>query len=458
MKSAVVFCLGFFLLTGCQTALELPKPERFDDIKRVAPMAEQRRLAFAGGMFDLKRGDLYVAYPYWHWSVPNVNVGLYICNTGLAFRLANSLGYWDEDENIFKEEWADEGGVYVERTLARLGYDIKQRRRSFFQDQLRRPSAELLLSMRIIDMKMNLCYIHSPMVGVFMGRAGGNGVVTIEWEVFDTIREQILGSFITQGYGAVDEPLQAGDKALLMSAIQDAAENLGHSKWFHQIMTTMDPVDLIPPTKYQPMKLTSSNRTYYKPIQNQYSIIRRGVISVRAERSSHGAGFFLNNEGYALTSAGVVGDAKNVQIMDANGTKYQARVLRRDERRDVALIKADIKDNMALPISKSTWVNLAETVYAIGTPFSNSYRTTITKGIISARRYHIHNGMSYIQASISTAPGFGGGPLTDESGNVIGISTIQSTNAQESNFSLFVPIDEALKALNIQIEKETFIK
>lgn len=457
MKSFFIFCIGFsLLLTGCQTALDLPKPTYPSDIDRVSPEIEQRRIAFAGGIFDLRRGDLYVAYPYWHWSVPNVNVGFFICNTGSSFRFSRSLGYWDEDENIFKEEWPDEGGTYVERALAKLGYDVKQRRRSFFKDQLKKPSAELLLSMRIIDMKMNMCYIHSPMIGSFLERSGGNGVVTIEWEVFDTIREKILGSFVTKGYGAVDEPLQAGEKALLMNAIQDAAENLGRGKWFYQIMTTMDPVELIPETIYEPLKLTTWSKPYHKPIQNQYAFIRKGIISVRAEKTSLGSGFFLNNEGYALTTAGVVGDADIVQIMDINGTKYQARVLRRDERRDVALIKADIKDNKSLPISTSNWSSLAETVYAIGTPFSNSYRATITKGIISAHRYMVHNGMSYIQASINTAPGFSGGPLTDENGNVIGIATTLSTNAQESNFSLFVPIDEALKALNIQLEQETF--
>ena len=97
-----------------------------------------------------------------------------------------------------------------------------------------------------------------------------------------------------------------------------------------------------------------------------------------------------------------------------------------------------------------------EDVFAVGTPFSNSYRATIVKGIISAMRYHVHQGNRFIQADVPTAPGFSGGPLTDEYGNVIGLSQTISDTATETNFSLFIPIKDALKALNITIEEESF--
>lgn len=436
-------------------ALDIQQPETNSDFQKISKNTEQRKIAFAGGLFDLSRGELYAVYPYWHWSVPNVNVGLYICNPTLEHRLSRSQAFWNEDDNIFGD-WPDETGTKVEKALSELGYNIKKHRRSYFADKINKPRADLLLSMRVTDMKFNLCYVHSPLLWRSMNRSGGNGIITVEWEVFDAVREKVLGSFTTQGYGHIDEPLQAGDKALFLSAVSDATENLGKSEWFKKIMTTMDPLDLIPKTNYTPLILKTREKESFQPIRNRFAFARKAIITVRTEYDKQGSGFFINNEGYALTTATIVGDADTVQIMDSSGIKYVAKVIRTDERRDVALIKADLKDNFALHISKAKETDLVEDVFAVGTPFSNSYRATIVKGIISAMRYHVHQGNRFIQADIPTAPGFSGGPLTDEYGNVIGLSQTISDTASETNFSLFIPIKDALKALNITIEEESF--
>ena len=449
------FGLLFLFLSGCQMALDIPKPENTNNPPKISRETEQRKIAFDGCVFDMPRGELYAVYPYWHWSVPNVNVGFYICNPTLEHRLSRSQAFWNEDDNIFGE-WPNETGTKVERALADFGYNIKQHRRSYFSDRVNKPKADLLLSMRVADIKFNMCYVHSPFSFRSFNRSGGNGIITVEWEIFDTVREKILGSFTTQGYGHIDEPLQAGDKALFLSAVTNAAENLGKSDWFYKIMTTMDPLDLIPKTAHIPLTLKTREKESHQSFRNRFAFARKAIITVRTEYDTQGSGFFINNEGYALTTAAIVGDAQTVQVMDSGGTKYVAQVIRTDERRDVALIKADIKDNSALPISSAKETDLIEDVFAVGTPFSNSYRATIVKGIISALRYHVHQGNRFIQADIPTAQGFSGGPLTDEYGNVIGLSRTIPSTATETNFSLFIPIKDALKALNIKIETEDF--
>ena len=94
-------CLILIGLSGCQMALDIQQPETNSDFQKISKNTEQRKIAFAGGLFDLSRGDLYAVYPYWHWSVPNVNVGLYICNPTLEHRLSRSQAFWNEDDNIF---------------------------------------------------------------------------------------------------------------------------------------------------------------------------------------------------------------------------------------------------------------------------------------------------------------------------------------------------------------------
>ncbi len=443
------------LLGGCQSPFPRSEYKKPNDIEHISAHQEQRRIAFEGGFLALKRGEPYITYPYWRWDVPNVNVGMYVCNLASQYRFSRSTAYWDEDEQVFKK-WTEETGTYIENALSDLGYDIKKTRESYFKDNSYRPTAELLLAMKVTDLKFNLCHAHSAFLGQDLERSAGNGEVTIEWEVWDSIREKLLGSYITKGYGEVDDLVQAGDKTVFIRAIRDAASNLGRTKWFYDIMTTMDPVDLLPTTQFEKLIIPNAQEIYHKPIQRRYTIARRAIISVRSEGNKYSSGFFINSTGFALTNAQTVGDAKRVQIMDSNGTKYQAKVLRVDYRRDVALIQADITDNRALPIAAEDNIDALTDVYAIGTPFSNSYRATITKGIISNHRYSVFQGLNYIQASIPTAPGYNGGPLIDEYGNVIGMSVSIADNKQESNFSRFIPIYDALKTLNIELKTDTF--
>ncbi|MBO4674956.1 MAG: trypsin-like peptidase domain-containing protein, partial [Elusimicrobiaceae bacterium] len=371
MRFWVLFLL---LLTGCQTALKLPQPDTSADTSHpLTKGTSQRQIAFAGGLFDLERGDLYVAYPYWHWSVPNVETGFYTCNSTLKHRFARSQGYWNEDDNIFGS-WPDETGNIIEKALSAQGYNIRETRKSYFEKIAHKPRAELLLSLRVTDIKMNICHIHEPLTFHSLGRSGGEGTVTVTWEVFDTIREQILDSYTTQGYGHVDEPLQNGEKAVFLAAVKDAARNLGASDWFKHLMTTADPVDLLPKSNYKPLTLNTKARPFHGPIRDHFATVRKAVLTVHADLDSTGSGFFISNSGHALTAAKVVGDAQFVQISDTNGTKYRAQVLRTDLRRNVALLKADIQDNFALPVATKDYPDALATVYAIGTPFSASYR------------------------------------------------------------------------------------
>ena len=447
MRFVVLFLLA---LTGCQTALDLPVTEPSAGASHpVASGTSQRQIAFAGGLFDLNRGDLYVAYPYWHWSVPNVETGFYICNPTLKHRLARSQGYWNEDDNIFGS-WPDETGSIIEKVLHKQGYNIRETRNSYFEKVSHKPRAELLLSLRVTDIKMNICHIHEPITLHSLERSGGFGSIQVEWEIYDTIRERVLDSYTTHGYGHVDEPLQNGEKAVFLYAVQDAAQNLGQSDWFKHIMTTLDPADLIPKSNYKPLTLTTKARPFHEPVRDHFATMRKAVLTIHADLDSEGSGFFISNSGHALTSARVVGDAQFVQISDTNGTKYRAQVLRTDLRHNVALIKADIQDNFSLPVLETDFPKSLDNVYAIGTPAETSYRATITKGIVSANRYRSRQNLPLIQASIPTANGYAGGPLTDEFGNVIGITYTQEQ--AETNFSLFLPISDALQSLNIKLQ------
>lgn len=446
------------MLAGCQRALPLPDVVKSPDMSPLSAHTQQRRIAFDGGLFDLERETPYIAYPYWRFSVPNVRVGVYICNPTLTYRLSRSQRYWDEDDNLFGS-WPAEAGTRIERALSRLGYDITEHRRSYFHDKYKRPRAELLLSLRITDIRLNVCHLFTPVLIQSQHQAGGNGVITAEWEVYDLIRRRVIGTFTTRGYGHVDDPVNSGDKAIFIRAVADAADNLGRREDFRRLITATDPAELWPAAAYTPLTLSTRARPSYKPVRDQFYRIRRAVLTVQADEAGQGSGFFINDDGYALTAAEVVGDAQTVQITDTAGTRYAAHVVRVDLRHHVALIKADIRDNMALPIARTEELTPTDTVYAVGTPFENGYRATLTKGIIGTLRYSPRDDLTLIQADITTGPGSAGGPLLNDTGNVLGITLApglarddnEPASTDETDFSRFIPIADALAALKLSL-------
>ena len=162
----------------------------------------------------------------------------------------------------------------------------------------------------------------------------------------------------------------------------------------------------------------------------------------------HGSGFVISEDGLILTNQHVVGDSKRVSIVLSNGIEIEGMVLARNEGRDVALIKIPLRVPSYLPVRTERPARL-EKVFVIGTPITEGLRSTVTSGVVSAIRIEPRSGLSFIQSDAAISPGNSGGPLLDENGNVIGISVAKVRKASEG-LNMFIPIDEALEALNLK--------
>lgn len=94
---------------------------------------------------------------------------------------------------------------------------------------------------------------------------------------------------------------------------------------------------------------------------------------------------------------------------------------------------------------------IAETVYAVGSPLAEDLSGSVTSGIISAKRNF--EGYKWIQADVAISPGNSGGPLVNQNGSVIGISTAGYQPAgSQVGLNLFVPIGDAMDHLGIKVE------
>jgi len=139
---------------------------------------------------------------------------------------------------------------------------------------------------------------------------------------------------------------------------------------------------------------------------------------------ARGSGFIIDANGTIVTNNHVVKDAKSVSITMEDGTELQAKVIGRDPRTDLAVLK--VKAGKPLPyiqLGDSGAVKVGEWVIAMGNPFGLG--GSVTAGIVSALGRDIGSGPydSFLQVDAPINRGNSGGPLFTQDGRVIGVNT-----------------------------------
>ncbi len=134
--------------------------------------------------------------------------------------------------------------------------------------------------------------------------------------------------------------------------------------------------------------------------------------------------------------------ADQIKVRLANEKEYEATVVGRDPKTDLALIKIEgAKDLVPLPVGDSDAQEVGTWVVAIGSPFG--LEQTVTAGIVSAKGRIIGSGPydDFVQTDASINPGNSGGPLINMNGEVIGINTAIVASGQGIGFA--IPINMA---------------
>jgi serine protease Do len=159
---------------------------------------------------------------------------------------------------------------------------------------------------------------------------------------------------------------------------------------------------------------------------------------------SLGSGFIIDGDGSILTNNHVVENAQKIVVkLGADDQEYEAKVIGRDPKTDIAVIKINAKTNLpAATLGDSDRLEVGEWVVAIGNPFGLD--STVTSGIVSAKGRHIGQGPydNFIQTDASINPGNSGGPLINLRGEVIGINTaIFSRTGGNMGIGFAIPIN-----------------
>ncbi len=160
------------------------------------------------------------------------------------------------------------------------------------------------------------------------------------------------------------------------------------------------------------------------------------------KEKSLGSGVIIDKTGYIVTNFHVIDGADEITVKTTNDKKYTAKVIGRDKKTDIALIKINEKTDLPFAVMGSSEdVEVGESVIAIGNPFG--LEQTVTKGIISAKGRVIGSGPydDFLQTDASINPGNSGGPLFNMKGEIIGINTAIVASGQGIGFA--IPIDMA---------------
>ncbi|MFA6413279.1 MAG: DegQ family serine endoprotease [Syntrophales bacterium] len=164
------------------------------------------------------------------------------------------------------------------------------------------------------------------------------------------------------------------------------------------------------------------------------------------KQQSLGSGFIISSDGYIFTNNHVVEHADKILVKLSDGREYEAKIIGKDAKTDIALIK--IKPSESLPVAEigdSDKLRVGDWVLAIGNPFG--LEQTVTAGIVSAKGRVIGAGPydNFIQTDASINPGNSGGPLFNMEGKVIGINTAIVAQGQGIGFA--IPISMAKNIL-----------
>jgi len=157
---------------------------------------------------------------------------------------------------------------------------------------------------------------------------------------------------------------------------------------------------------------------------------------------SLGSGFIVSKDGFVVTNDHVVTDAERIAVSTQDGYQYKAKLVGRDEKSDIALLKIEPKHDLPVaPLGNSDDVRVGQWVMAIGNPFGFDHSVTV--GVVSAKgRFIPGNYDEFIQTDASINPGNSGGPLISVHGEVVGVnSAIYTRTGSNMGIGFAIPVN-----------------
>ena len=160
-----------------------------------------------------------------------------------------------------------------------------------------------------------------------------------------------------------------------------------------------------------------------------------------ARTTALGSGFIVDPAGYVVTNNHVVGKASKIDVTLTDGRKFDAKLIGRDDKTDLALLKIEAERPLPfVEFGDSNAIRVGDWVMAVGNPFGLG--GTVTAGIVSARGRDIHSGPydDFLQIDAAINRGNSGGPTFNMGSAVVGVNTaIYSPNGGSVGIGFAIP-------------------
>ena len=162
-----------------------------------------------------------------------------------------------------------------------------------------------------------------------------------------------------------------------------------------------------------------------------HEALKNAVYKVNTASGS-GSSFYIKKANIIATNYHVVEGNKTVSIEDQQQERYAAQVIYVNPDADIAFIRpVNFTSPADIPFGRVTDVQNQDKVWVLGFPFGMPY--TITEGIVSNARQLV-DGRSFIQTDAAVNPGNSGGPVVNDQGTLVGITTAKITQADNVGF------------------------
>jgi serine protease Do len=168
-----------------------------------------------------------------------------------------------------------------------------------------------------------------------------------------------------------------------------------------------------------------------------------------------GSGVIVSPDGYILTNNHVIDDATDVRVTLADRREFKGRVIGKDAKIDLAVIKIDATNLPVITVGNSSKMEIGDYVLAIGNPYGVGQ--TVTMGIISATGragLGIEDYEDFIQTDAAINPGNSGGALVNDRGELVGINTAILAEGSGGNqgIGFAVPVNLARQVMDQIVE------
>ncbi len=245
----------------------------------------------------------------------------------------------------------------------------------------------------------------------------------------------VLGGIFAVGYNMGRGRLARGDKQV---AIQNLYKNDGSSGEMSQTvnrgneLTTVEISQKVGPSV---VGVTSTINTVM------------GIFNFSTTTQGTGSGIIISDDGYIVTNNHVIDGAASVKVTLNTGGEYEAKVVGKDEKTDLAVLKITPDETLTVAeLGDSSQIQVGERAVAIGNPLGMEFFGSTTQGIISAinRTITVENKtMNVIQTDAAINEGNSGGALVNAYGQVIGINAVKILSSTVEGMGFAIPISEA---------------